>query len=273
MLLRQAQEGHLRALFFVWEKWMKMVSRDTQRVWHEHQLKNPLGSLDIPPFCLKSQSQNGHSHLLNLFKPDHDHLKPDADWKPETTRTEGQELEDKWEEIEGLTEEAHWGKECVEHSTPCHLTPPPLTTHESPNPNECTSCPPTPPAMPPLSATTSHPLPWPNKTHCCHHPDPIMWLLRCSPPPWLIQANPSTTSTNPSRPPLSLDEYASHLPTTPFTAPLPPAHNPGRTIEPATPPFWQPPPPSHTHQPGPMNPPVAQSRHPNPPPPRAPFPG
>ena len=30
MLLRQAREGHLRALFFIWEKWMKTVSRDTQ---------------------------------------------------------------------------------------------------------------------------------------------------------------------------------------------------------------------------------------------------
>ena len=56
MLLRQAREGHLRASFFVWEKWMKTVSRDTQRVWHEHQSKNPLGSLDIPPFRPKSQS-------------------------------------------------------------------------------------------------------------------------------------------------------------------------------------------------------------------------
>ena len=29
-LLQQAQEGHPRALFFIWEKWMKTVSRDTQ---------------------------------------------------------------------------------------------------------------------------------------------------------------------------------------------------------------------------------------------------
>ena len=122
MLLRQAWEGHLSASFFVWEKWMKMVSRDTQQVWHEHQSKNPLGSLNIPLFHPKSQSQNGHSHLLNLFEPDHDHLEPDADRKPETTRTKGQEWGDKQEEIEGLTEEAHRGKERVKHSTPHHLS-------------------------------------------------------------------------------------------------------------------------------------------------------
>ena len=29
-LLRQAWEGHLRASFFIGEKWMKTVSRDTQ---------------------------------------------------------------------------------------------------------------------------------------------------------------------------------------------------------------------------------------------------
>ena len=107
---------------------MKTVSRDTQQIWHKNQSKNPLGSLTIPPFRPNSQSQNGHSHLLNLFKPNYDHLEPDADQKPETMRTEGQELEDKWEEIERLTEEAHWEKECVKHSTPCDLTLPPLTT-------------------------------------------------------------------------------------------------------------------------------------------------
>ena len=57
MLLRQAQEGHLRASFLVWEKWMKTVSRDTQQIWHEHQSKNPYGSLTIPPFCPKAQLQ------------------------------------------------------------------------------------------------------------------------------------------------------------------------------------------------------------------------
>ena len=64
---RQAREGHLRASFFVWEKWMKTVSRDTQRVWHKHQSKNTYNSLTIPPFHPKSQSRDGHSHLLNLF--------------------------------------------------------------------------------------------------------------------------------------------------------------------------------------------------------------
>ena len=29
-LVQQAQEGHLRASFFIWEKWMKTVSSDTQ---------------------------------------------------------------------------------------------------------------------------------------------------------------------------------------------------------------------------------------------------
>ena len=55
-LLWQAREGHLRASFFIWEQWMKTVSRDTQRSWHEHQSKNPLGSLTIPPFRPKTQS-------------------------------------------------------------------------------------------------------------------------------------------------------------------------------------------------------------------------
>ena len=66
-LLQQAREGHLRALFFIWKKWMKTVSRDTQRSWREHQSENPLGSLTIPPFCPKTQSRDGHSHLLDLF--------------------------------------------------------------------------------------------------------------------------------------------------------------------------------------------------------------
>ena len=56
MLLRQVQEGHLRASFFIWEKWMKMVNRDTQQVWHEHQSKNTYNSLTIPPFHPKTQS-------------------------------------------------------------------------------------------------------------------------------------------------------------------------------------------------------------------------
>ena len=70
-LLWQAQEGHLRALFFIWEKWMKTVSRDTQQSWHEHQSKNPYSSLNIPPFHPKAQPQhNQHSHLLDLFDLD-----------------------------------------------------------------------------------------------------------------------------------------------------------------------------------------------------------
>ena len=54
-LLRQAQEGHLRALFFVWERWIKLVSKDTQQIWCEHQSKNSYHLLDIPPFCPKTQ--------------------------------------------------------------------------------------------------------------------------------------------------------------------------------------------------------------------------
>ena len=55
-LLRQAREGHLRASFFVWERWMKSVSKDTQQIWREHQSKKPYHLLNIPPFCPKTQS-------------------------------------------------------------------------------------------------------------------------------------------------------------------------------------------------------------------------
>ena len=49
---------------------------------------------------------------------------------------------------------------------------------------------------PPPPATLSHLPLWPNEPHVHHHPNPIVWLPQCHPPPWLIQANPSTTSTN-----------------------------------------------------------------------------
>ena len=64
-LLRQAREGHRRALFFICERWMKSVSKDTQQIWHKHQSKNPYHLLDIPPFHPKIQGQNEHSHLLD----------------------------------------------------------------------------------------------------------------------------------------------------------------------------------------------------------------
>ena len=75
-LLQQAQEGHGRALFFIWERWMKSVSKDTQQIWHKHQSKNPYHLLEILPFHPKTQCQNWHSHLLNLFDLDHVYLKP-----------------------------------------------------------------------------------------------------------------------------------------------------------------------------------------------------
>ena len=78
-LLQQAREGHLRASFFIWEKWMKTVSRDTQRIWHKNQSKNPYHSLDIPPFHPKAQPQhNQHSHLLDLFDLDRIYHKSDG---------------------------------------------------------------------------------------------------------------------------------------------------------------------------------------------------
>ena len=54
-LLWQAREGHGRASFFIWERRMKSVSKDTQQIWCEHQSKNPYHWLDIPPFCPKTQ--------------------------------------------------------------------------------------------------------------------------------------------------------------------------------------------------------------------------
>ena len=63
MLLRQVWEGHPRALFFIWEKWMKMVSRGTQQIWHKHQSKNPYGSLTIPPFSPKAWWWVSSNHM------------------------------------------------------------------------------------------------------------------------------------------------------------------------------------------------------------------
>ena len=228
---------------------MKSVSKDTQQIWHKHQSKNPYHLLDIPPFHPKTQGQNEHSHLLDLFDLNCIYLKVDGHEnrheKPKCRKEGGiKEFGNANGEIissiaqiqpqpllpNSLLEPStfEWHNDILipmpTQSIPDLHPPPqlnewarhPTISYPLPWPDECASGPTI--SSPPPAALSCPPL-WLNKPHGHHHLDPIVHLPCSHPPSWPIQANTSPIAT--SHPAPWQDECASG-PITSSTSPLPP---------------------------------------------------